>query len=175
VFKVDLIFFGPDSFSGLMVGGQRVAGEGWMGGRKNWEVAVSGSHSLGQGRGESQAEKKARLAYEKSKEKEEEKERVMMCKIANNMIGKLGPQIVQLETLTGKPELQFVASVIRDPILRDFARFKQLHDNAKEVIDTSGHVPLQETDVKALQADIASSKKNIALACQILATVARAG
>ena len=127
-----------------------------------------------QGGSESKAEVKARLAYEKSKEKEEERERAMTRKIANQVINKLGSQVVQLESLTSKPEMAFVASVIRDPIQKDAERFTMLHDNAKAVVDSQGRVALKVTDLKALQAEIAASKKNVALACQILATVARA-
>ncbi len=98
----------------------------------------------------------------------------MNSKMANQVIGKLGPHLVQLESLTNKPQMQHVASVIREPCIQDLVRFNELSANAKAVIDSGGRDRLLCNDLKALASDVAQSKKNVALACQILATLARA-
>jgi hypothetical protein len=123
---------------------------------------------------ETQPELRARLALERAQEKEAAKLLTANTKKAEAVLSKLGAILISLEAILEKEQMSMVAPLIRDPLFAHQAAFRSLKTKAESVILLGGEGELEIDDLKDLVKQIAEAKKSIALATQMLATLARA-
>jgi hypothetical protein len=119
-------------------------------------------------------EKRARLALERAQDKEAAKLLVANSKKAEAVLAKVGAVLISLGAILEKEKMDMVAPLIRDPLSRHLAAFQLIKSNAESVILLGGEGELEIDDIKDLIKQIADAKKAIALATQMLATLARA-
>jgi hypothetical protein len=125
-------------------------------------------------RPETELEKKARLALERAQAKEASKRLLANSKAAEAVLAKVGGIIIALGAILEKENMNMVAPLIRDPLSTHLANFEALKSNAESVLLAGGEGELDINDIKDLVKQIAEAKKAIALATQMLATLARA-
>jgi hypothetical protein len=123
---------------------------------------------------ETQPELRARLALERAQSKEAGKLLTANTKKAEAVLSKVGAIIISLAAILEKEQMSMVAPLIRDPLSRHLAAFQLLKTTAESVILLGGEGELEIGDLKDLIKQIAEAKKAIALATQMLATLARA-
>jgi hypothetical protein len=125
-------------------------------------------------REETQPEKKARLLLERAQDKETGKILAANSKKAEAVLAKVGAVLIALRAILEKERMTMVAPLIRDPLSSFLAAF-QLHKiNAESVLELGGEGDVGVDDLRDLIKQIAEAKKAIALATQMLATLARA-
>ncbi len=125
-------------------------------------------------REETQPEKKARLALERAQAKESSKLLMANSKMAEAVLAKVGGILISLGAILEKEQMSMVAPLIRDPLSRHMVAFQLLKTKAESVLLLEGEGELGIGDLKDLIKQIAEAKKAIALATQMLATLARA-
>jgi hypothetical protein len=114
------------------------------------------------------------LALERAQDKEAAKLLMANSKKAEAILAKVGAVLLSLEAILDKEKMSMVAPLIRDPLTRHLAAFQLIKTNAESVILLGGEGELEIDDIKDLIKQIAEAKKAIALATQMLATLARA-
>jgi hypothetical protein len=125
-------------------------------------------------REETMPERKARFALERAQAKEDSKRLAANSKMAEAILAKVAPIIISLSAIMEKDQMAMVAPLIRDPLLQHMAAFRLLKTAAESVLLLEGEGELGINDIKDLIKNIAEAKKAIALATQMLATLARA-
>jgi wyosine [tRNA(Phe)-imidazoG37] synthetase (radical SAM superfamily) len=114
------------------------------------------------------------LALERAHEKESNKLLLANSKMAEAILAKVGGILLSLAAILEKEHMVLVAPLIRDPLTKHLAAFQLLKTKAESVILLGGEGELDITDIKEVIKQIAEAKKAIALATQMLATLARA-
>ena len=125
-------------------------------------------------RPETELEKKARLALERAQAKESSKLLTANSKMAEAVLAKVGGILIAFGAILDKEQMSMVAPLIRDPLSTHMAAFQLMKTNAESVILMGGEGELDIDDIKDVIKQIAEAKKAIALATQMLATLARA-
>jgi hypothetical protein len=125
-------------------------------------------------REETEPEKKARLALERAQDKEAAKLLAANSKKAEAVLAKVGAVLISLGAILERENMNMVAPLIREPLSRHMAAFQLLKINAESVLMLGGEGELEIDDLKDLIKQIADCKKAMALAVQMLATIARA-
>jgi hypothetical protein len=124
-------------------------------------------------REETMPERKARCALERAQSRESSKRLAANSKLADAILAKVGGIIISLSAILEKEQMAMVAALIRDPLSQHMAAFQLLKTKAESVLLMEGEGDLG-VDIKDLIKHIAAAKKAIALATQMLATLARA-
>jgi hypothetical protein len=123
---------------------------------------------------ESPAETKAREMLEKAAAKVMRKEMDAEIKAANLILSKVGPLVVALDATLARPGMTMVAAIIKDPLTASAEAFHDIEETARGVVSSDGEAKLVNVpDIKEVGNLIAQCKKQIALATQMLATLAR--
>jgi hypothetical protein len=125
-------------------------------------------------REETMPERKARCALERAQARESSKRLAANSKLADAILAKVGGIIISLSAILEKEQMAMVAALIRDPLSQHMAAFQLLKTKAESVLLMEGEGDLGVRDIKDLIKHIAAAKKAIALATQMLATLARA-
>ncbi len=97
--------------------------------------------------------------------------KTVRVKVANQVLVKIEPVLVSIEGVLAKPEIALVSQVIREPIDTAKAQLEEIRDRCNAIVAGGDGEP---GDVKTVAALVANVRKQIALACQVLASVARA-
>ncbi len=123
---------------------------------------------------ETAAELKARLLVEKTEEKETRKQMDNEIKVANLVLAKVGPVVVTLDAMLARPGMAMVAAIITDPLVASAEAFHEYEATARGVVSSDGEAKLDNVpDIKEVGNLVAQCKKQIVLAAQMLATLAR--
>jgi hypothetical protein len=111
---------------------------------------------------------------EKATTKETGRLRLINSKKAELIVGKLGAVLIAIKALLEKDKMSLVAGIIRDPLEVFWTSFSTTKANAEAVIEKGGEGDVQVDDLKYLVKEISEAKKAMALATQMLATIAKA-
>jgi hypothetical protein len=123
---------------------------------------------------ETPAELKARLLIEKVEAKENRKHMDAEIKAANLVLAKVGPVVVALDAMLARPGMAMVSSIIRDPLVAIAESFREYEETARGVVSSDGETKLDGVpDLKEVSNQVAQCRKQLALATQMLATLAR--
>ncbi len=114
------------------------------------------------------------MAFERAQAKESSKLMIANSKMAEAVLAKVGGILISLGAILEKEQMSMVAPLIRDPLSRHMVAFQLLKTKAESVLLLEGEGELGIGDLKDLIKQIAEAKKAIALATQMLATLARA-
>jgi hypothetical protein len=123
---------------------------------------------------ETAAELKARLIVEKAEAKETRKQMDSEIKSANLVLARVGPAVVALESMLARPGMKMVAGIVKDPLVAFADLFQRYKDTAEAVVTTDGESRLTDVpEVAEVSKQIAQCRKQLALAAQMLATLAK--
>ena len=123
---------------------------------------------------ETPAELKARLVVERAAAKEKRKEMDSEIKAANLVLARVGPALVALDAMLARPGMAMVASIIKDPLAAAAEAFREFEETARNVVSSDGESMLDGVpDLKELCSQVAQCRKQLALATQMLSTLAR--
>jgi hypothetical protein len=123
---------------------------------------------------ETPVELKARLVVERAAAKEKRKEMDSEIKAANLVLAKVGPALVALDAMLARPGMAMVASIIKDPLSAAAEAFRDFEETARNVVSSDGESRLDGVpDLKELCSRVAQGRKHLALATQMLSTLAR--
>jgi hypothetical protein len=123
---------------------------------------------------ETPAELKARLIVEKTAEKERRKKMDAEIKAANLILARVGPALVALDAMLARPGMAMVATILKDPLVAAAESFHEYEEAARNVVSSDGATTLDGLpDLKEISNQIASCRKQLALATQMLGTLAR--
>ena len=123
---------------------------------------------------ETPAELKARLIIEKAAAKENRKQMDIEIKAANLILARVGPPLVALDAMLARPGMAMVSNIVKDPLAVSAELFQRYKDTAEAVVTTDGETKLTDIpDIQEVSKQVASSRKQLALATQMLATLAK--
>jgi hypothetical protein len=134
----------------------------------------SGKICKGIPKNETPAELKARLIIEKAAAKENRKQMDIEIKAANLILARVGPPLVALDAMLARPGMAMVSNIVKDPLAVSAELFQRYKDTAEAVVTTDGETKLTDIpDIQEVSKQVASSRKQLALATQMLATLAK--
>ncbi len=120
---------------------------------------------------ETQAEKRAREAQERADAKQAARLANVQHRAAEQALAKIEPVLAALRALVSKDRFQFLSALIVDPLTRANDKLSGWVDAATQVVSTgSGDL---EFDGKTLAVELASVRKNMALATSMLGQLSR--
>jgi hypothetical protein len=123
---------------------------------------------------ETPAELKARLIIEKAAAKENRKQMDIEIKAANLVLARVGPVVVALDAMLARPGMAMVSSIVKEPIEVSAELFQRYKETAEAVVSTDGETKLTDIpDIQEVSKQVAQSRKQLALATQMLATLAK--
>ncbi len=123
---------------------------------------------------ETPAELKARLMIEKAEAKENRNQMDIAIKAANLVLARVGPAVVALDAMLARPGMAMVSNIVKDPLAVSAELFQRYKDTAEAVVTTDGETKLTDIpDIQEVSKQVASSRKQLALATQMLATLAK--
>ena len=123
---------------------------------------------------ETPAELKARLIIEKAAAKENRKQMDIEIKAANLILARVGPPLVALDAMLARPGMAMVSNIVKDPLAVSAELFQRYKDTAEAVVTTDGETKLTDIpDIQEVSKQIAQCRKQLALATQMLATLAK--
>ena len=128
---------------------------------------------------ESKAEKKAREARErkeaKEKEKQEKKGAAMTLKYAGMVSGRVSATVVGMDSVVAKPEFAAVPPVVQGPFRSQHLELTTYLNMANTIIAANGLCQSELPDMSVISGLVASAKRNMVLAVQLIATMNKAG
>ena len=134
----------------------------------------SGKICKGIPKNETPAELKARLIIEKAAAKENRKQMDSEIKAANLVLARVGPAVVALDAMLARPGMAMVSSIVKDPLVVSAELFQRYKETAEAVVTTDGETTLTNVpEIKEVFTQIAQCRKQLALATQMLATLAK--
>jgi len=111
---------------------------------------------------------------ERAAAKEKRKEMDSEIKAANLVLARVGPALVALDAMLARPGMAMVASIIKDPLVAAAEAFRDFEETARNVVSSDGESMLDGVpDLKELCSQVAQCRKQLALATQMLSTLAR--
>jgi hypothetical protein len=123
---------------------------------------------------ETPAELKARLMIEKAEAKENRKQMDIEIKAANLVLARVGPAVVALDAMLARPGMAMVSSIVKDPLVVSAELFQRYKDTAEAVVTTDGETKLTDVpEIQEVSKQVAQCRKQLALATQMLATLAK--
>ncbi len=123
---------------------------------------------------ETPAELKARLIIEKAAAKENRKQMDIEIKTANLVLARVGPPLVALDAMLARPGMAMVSNIVKDPLAVSAELFQQYKETAEAVVTTDGETKLTDIpEIQEVSKQIAQCRKQLALATQMLATLAK--
>ncbi len=95
-------------------------------------------------------------------------------KAANLILARVGPALVALDAMLARPGIAMVASILKDPLAAAAKSFRDYEEAARNVVSSDGEATLDGVpDLKEICSQVASCRKQLALAAQMLSTLAR--
>ena len=123
---------------------------------------------------ETPAELKARLMIEKAEAKETRKQMDIEIKAANLVLARVGPAVVALDAMLARPGMAMVSNIVKDPLVVSAELFQRYKDTAEAVVTTDGETKLTDIpEIQEVSKQVAQCRKQLALATQMLATLAK--
>jgi hypothetical protein len=95
-------------------------------------------------------------------------------KAANLVLARVGPVVVALDAMLARPGMTMVASILKDPLVAAAEAFHDYEETARNVVSSDGETTMDGVpDLKEVCSQIAACRKQLALATQMLGTLAR--
>ena len=123
---------------------------------------------------ETPAELKARLNIERAAARESRKQMDIEIKTANLVLARVGPPLVALDAMLARPGMAMVSNIVKDPLAVSAELFQQYKETAEAVVTTDGETKLTDIpEIQEVSKQVAQCRKQLALATQMLATLAK--
>jgi hypothetical protein len=97
----------------------------------------------------------------------------MNCKIASNLLSKVTPVLTSIDSVLSKPEMEMVAPVVRQPLDDAKKELDAISKRCTAVVNGGGDGSKLD-DPKDVAARCADIRKQVGLACNVLASIAKA-